>query len=70
MPITSAHFLTEVPGPKREKKKRCIWYYEMISANEDAKTARKKARKVTTFYDYCETKPFLCLHCFKLKHSN
>ena len=68
--MTRSSPITEVPGLKREKRKRCIGCYEMISANEDAKTARKKARKVTTFYDYCETKPFFCLHCFKLKHSN
>ena len=64
----TVHVLAEAPGPKRKSRKRCVGCYELISLNEGSREAAKKAKKVSTFCEGCESKPFLCLSCFKLKH--
>ena len=69
--VTSgAHFLEEVPGPKRATRKRCRSCYDILSKNEGAKKARDLARKVNTYCGACEGKPFLCISCFSVKHDS
>ena len=63
------HALVEAAGPKLKTRKRCRSCYEVIANNEGSSVARKKTRRVNTFCDTCEGKPFLCVSCFSLKHS-
>ena len=64
------HALVEAAGPKLKTRNRCRSCYEVIANNEGSSVARKKARRVNTFCDTCEGKPFLCVSCFSLKHSS
>lgn len=66
----SSHALAEADGPKLKTRKRCRSCYETISNNEGAAAARRKARRVNTYCDSCEGKPFLCISCFSAKHAN
>ena len=63
------HALVEAAGPKLKTRKRCRSCYEVIANNEGSSEARKRARRVNTFCDTCEGKPFICVSCFSLKHS-
>ena len=68
--IRSSHSLVEVDGPKSMKRKRCRGCYEQISAAEGSKVARSKARRISTYCDSCDGKPYLCISCFNMKHSS
>ena len=63
----TVHVLAEAPDPKKSQK-QCVGFYEFISLNEGSREAAKKAKKVSTFCEGCESKPFLRLSCFKLTH--
>ena len=39
-----AHFLEELPGPKKSTRKRCPSCYDLISQNEVVKKARDSAQ--------------------------
>ncbi|XP_047738345.1 piggyBac transposable element-derived protein 4-like [Hyalella azteca] len=64
-----SHELVEADGPKSKKRKRCLSCYSQIANAEGTKVARSKTRKVNTYCDTCENKPYLCVSCFNLKHS-
>ena len=64
------HNLTEAKGFKRCTKKCCGGCYDLISANERSKGAALTARKVSTYCESFEGVSFLCLSCFKVKHSS
>ncbi|KAF2343998.1 PiggyBac transposable element-derived protein, partial [Trinorchestia longiramus] len=61
--------LVEAEGPKRKTKKRSRSCYDIIANNEGSSVAKRKARRVNTFCDSCDGKPFLCVSCFSLKQS-
>ena len=49
-------------------RKRCVSCYAQMKQNEGAKVARNKTRRVHTYCEDCDGKPFLCVNCFNLKH--
>ncbi|KAK4324439.1 hypothetical protein Pmani_004925 [Petrolisthes manimaculis] len=63
------HFLVEAEGQKRKSRKRCVGCYEMLSVNEGSRVASAKAKKVSTFCQVCDGKPFMCMPCFAAKHN-
>ena len=62
------HTLVESTGNSKSRK-RCRECYKMIAKNEGTDVARKKCRRVKTFCDDCDDKPFMCVSCFGLAHS-
>ncbi|XP_068235664.1 uncharacterized protein [Palaemon carinicauda] len=71
----SEHSLTEATGPKAKTRRRCRSCYEILSQNEGISVARKKARRVNTYCENCEGKPFFLsqlfhLETFSLKNIN
>lgn len=48
----------------RKIRKRCIYCYKKISAEQSWKLAANSAKRVTTYCDTCPEKPFICIQCF------
>ena len=67
---SKAHFLMEVPGPKKAVRKRCRPCYDPLSNNKGAKKARVLTRKVKQYCDACKDESFLCIFCFIVKHDS
>ena len=61
---------TLVEGSKGSNRKRCRECYSMLATNEGSNVARAKCRRVNTFCNDCEGKPYLCVNCFSVTHSN
>lgn len=67
--IRCEHVLCESDGKTRDVRKRCRGCYDIISKNEGFKIASSKARRVKTFCNLCEGKPFMCPSCFARLHE-
>ena len=67
--LSSEHILVEAEGSKRQSRKHCKGCSEMLTASEDSKVAKIKARKVSTYCNACEGSPYLCIPCFNMKHG-
>ena len=65
---THRHHLEKQEGQARNSRKICRSCYENIQKEERSVTARKKAKRVTTYCENCEGKPAMCLDCFNKKH--
>ena len=63
------HTLLEAEGSKRTSRKRCKGCYVTISANKGAKKARTSSKRIATYCNLCEGKPYFCLSCFNLRHD-
>lgn len=63
-----AHELRRVPGAARFTRRRCVSCYSKLRGSSDAKVARIKARKVTTYCAACHKQPYLCVPCFTADH--
>ena len=66
----TAHELIEADGPKSKSRKRSRSCYDQLANAEGTKTARSKTRRVNTYCNTCEDKPYLCVSCFNLKHCD
>lgn len=62
------HKFSKKEGSVRTSRKRCLPCYKKITEGKGAATARKLAKRVSTFCNMCEGNPPMCLTCFNEKH--
>lgn len=62
------HELIKREGSVRQNRKRCATCYKEMKDTLGAPTARKLAKRVSTFCNVCEGNPTMCLDCFNKVH--
>lgn len=67
--VQNKHILLRKEGPHRLTRHRCWGCYRINVAVFGSRLAKNKTNKVSTYCSQCPNKPYLCLSCFRLKHT-